>query len=64
MKLTVNGVIHDWDVEEDMPCCGLARYSGGITGPKYWVWPFAQCGACTGCIWTGSRFAPASWLPE
>tara|TARA_R100001369_G_scaffold1109_4_gene3771 strand:+ start:100 stop:558 length:459 start_codon:yes stop_codon:yes gene_type:complete len=46
MKLTVNGVIHDVDVEEDMPMLWVLRDILGITGPKYGC-GIAQCGACT-----------------
>ena len=46
MKLTVNGVIHDVDVEKDMPMLWVLRDILGITGPKYGC-GIAQCGACT-----------------
>ena len=46
MKLTVNGVTHDVDVEEDMPMLWVLRDVLGITGPKYGC-GIAQCGACT-----------------
>ena len=46
MKLTVNGVIHDVDVEKDMPMLWVLRDILGITGPKYGC-GIAQCGSCT-----------------
>lgn len=46
MKLTVNGVTHDVDVEEDMPMLWVLRDVLGVTGPKYGC-GIAQCGACT-----------------
>ena len=46
MKLTVNGVTHDVDVEEDMPMLWVLRDVLGITGPKHGC-GIAQCGACT-----------------
>lgn len=46
MKLTVNGIEHEIDVEEDMPLLWVLRDTLGITGPKYGC-GIAQCGACT-----------------
>ena len=46
MRLTVNGVAHELDVEEDMPLLWVLRDELGITGPKYGC-GIAQCGACT-----------------
>lgn len=46
MKLTVNGVEHEVDVEDDMPLLWVLRDELGITGPKYGC-GIAQCGACT-----------------
>lgn len=46
MRLTVNGVDHEVDVEEDMPLLWVLRDELGITGPKYGC-GIAQCGACT-----------------
>ena len=46
MKLTVNGVSHEVDVEDDMPLLWVLRDELGITGPKYGC-GVAQCGACT-----------------
>lgn len=46
MQLTVNGLVHDVDVEDDMPLLWVLRDELGITGPKYGC-GIAQCGACT-----------------
>ena len=46
MKLTINGVSHEVDVEDDMPLLWVLRDELGITGPKYGC-GIAQCGACT-----------------
>ncbi|MCY6383253.1 (2Fe-2S)-binding protein [Hoeflea prorocentri] len=46
MKLTVNGIDHEVDVEEDMPLLWVLRDELNITGPKYGC-GIAQCGACT-----------------
>lgn len=46
MKLTVNGTVHDVDVEDDMPLLWVLRDELGITGPKYGC-GIAQCGSCT-----------------
>ncbi len=46
MKLTVNGIEHDLDVEDDMPLLWVLRDELKITGPKYGC-GIAQCGACT-----------------
>ncbi|EDQ05061.1 Isoquinoline 1-oxidoreductase subunit alpha [Sulfitobacter indolifex] len=46
MELTVNGTVHDVDVEDDMPLLWVLRDELGITGPKYGC-GIAQCGACT-----------------
>ena len=46
MKLTVNGQLHEVDVEDDMPLLWVLRDELGITGPKYGC-GVAQCGACT-----------------
>lgn len=46
MKLTVNGTVHEVDVEDDMPLLWVLRDELGITGPKYGC-GIAQCGACT-----------------
>ena len=46
MQVTVNGKIHDVDVEDDMPLLWVLRDELGITGVKYGC-GIAQCGACT-----------------
>ncbi|RBI77206.1 (2Fe-2S)-binding protein [Roseovarius sp. TE539] len=46
MRLTVNGTLHEVDVEERMPLLWVLRDELGITGPKYGC-GIAQCGACT-----------------
>lgn len=46
MKLTVNGVIHEVDVSDDMPLLWVLRDELGIVGPKYGC-GIAMCGACT-----------------
>ena len=46
MKLTVNGRVHDVDVEPEMPLLWGLRDELGITGPKYGC-GIGQCGACT-----------------
>lgn len=46
MKLTVNGTVHDVDVEEDMPLLWVLRDELQLDGPKYGC-GVAACGACT-----------------
>jgi isoquinoline 1-oxidoreductase subunit alpha len=46
MKLIVNNIEHDIDVDPDMPLLWVLRDELGITGPKYGC-GVAQCGACT-----------------
>lgn len=46
MRLRVNGVEREVDVEDDMPLLWVLRDELGITGPKYGC-GVAQCGACT-----------------
>lgn len=46
MKVSVNGAVHDVDVEDDMPLLWVLRDELGITGPKYGC-GISQCGACT-----------------
>ncbi|WP_424939276.1 (2Fe-2S)-binding protein [Aliiroseovarius sp. S253] len=46
MKLTVNGVSHDVDVEDDMPLLWVLRDELKLDGPKYGC-GVAACGACT-----------------
>jgi isoquinoline 1-oxidoreductase subunit alpha len=44
--LSVNGEIHNVDVEEDTPLLWVLRDTIGLTGTKYGC-GIAQCGACT-----------------
>ena len=46
MKLTVNGRVHETDVNADMPLLWVLRDELGITGPKYGC-GIGMCGACT-----------------
>ncbi|MCJ7874860.1 (2Fe-2S)-binding protein [Phaeobacter sp. J2-8] len=46
MKLTVDGVAHEVDVEDDMPLLWVLRDELKLTGVKYGC-GIAQCGACT-----------------
>ncbi|MEC9433174.1 MAG: (2Fe-2S)-binding protein [Pseudomonadota bacterium] len=46
MKLTVNGAVHDVDVEPDTPLLFVLRDTLGLTGTKYGC-GVAMCGACT-----------------
>ena len=46
MNLTVDGISHEVDVEEDMPLLWVLRDELGVTGVKYGC-GVAQCGACT-----------------
>jgi len=46
MKLSVNGTVHDLDVEPDMPLLWALRDELGIKGPKFGC-GVAMCGACT-----------------
>ena len=46
MRLTVNGKLHDIDVEPEMPLLWVLRDELGITGPKYGC-GIGLCGACT-----------------
>ena len=46
MKLTVNGTVHEVDVEDDMPLLWVLRDELNIKGVKYGC-GVAQCGACT-----------------
>ena len=46
MKLSVNGVTHDVDVEDDMPLLWVLRDELKLDGPKYGC-GVAACGACT-----------------
>ena len=46
VKLKVNGVVHDLDVEDDAPLLWVIRDEIGLTGTKFGC-GIAQCGACT-----------------
>jgi isoquinoline 1-oxidoreductase alpha subunit len=46
MKLTVNGTVHELDVEPDMPLLWALRDELNIKGPKFGC-GIAACGACT-----------------
>lgn len=46
MRLNVNGMFHELDVEPEMPLLWALRDELGITGPKYGC-GIAFCGACT-----------------
>ena len=45
-KLTVNGVAHEVEADDDMPLLWVLRDLLGLTGTKYGC-GIAQCGACT-----------------
>jgi len=45
-SLTVNGQLHNIDVEPDTPLLWVLRENIGLTGTKYGC-GIAQCGACT-----------------
>ncbi|GHE89691.1 isoquinoline 1-oxidoreductase subunit alpha [Aliiroseovarius zhejiangensis] len=46
LQLTVNGIVHQVDVEDDMPLLWVLRDEIGLNGPKYGC-GVAACGACT-----------------
>ena len=46
MKLNINGVDHEVEVEADMPLLWVLRDEIGLTGTKFGC-GIAQCGACT-----------------
>src|SRR5271169_2286680 len=46
VRLKVNGVVHDLDVEDDAPLLWVIRDEIGLTGTKFGC-GIAQCGACT-----------------
>src|SRR5690606_9670579 len=46
MKLTINGQVHDLDVDPEMPLLWAIRDIVGLTGTKFGC-GMAQCGACT-----------------
>jgi isoquinoline 1-oxidoreductase alpha subunit len=45
-SLTINGTVHEVDVEPDTPLLWVIREQVGLTGTKYSC-GIAQCGACT-----------------
>jgi isoquinoline 1-oxidoreductase subunit alpha len=45
-SLTINGTVHEVDVEPDTPLLWVIREQVGLTGTKYGC-GIAQCGACT-----------------
>jgi len=45
-KLTINGRVHDLDVDPQTPLLWAIREQAGLTGTKYGC-GIAQCGACT-----------------
>ena len=46
VRLKVNGVVHELDVEEEAPLLWVIRDEVGLTGTKFGC-GIAQCGACT-----------------
>ena len=46
LALSVNGVVHEFDVDPDMPLLWALRERLSLTGTKYGC-GIAQCGACT-----------------
>ena len=46
LRLTINGKVHELDVEGDTPLLWAIRENAGLTGTKY-ACGVAQCGACT-----------------
>ena len=46
MKLTVNEVEYDFEVDEDTPLLWVLRDTLGMTGTKF-ACGVAQCGACS-----------------
>ena len=46
MSVTVNGVVHEVEAEDDMPLLWALRDTLGLTGTKYGC-GIGACGACT-----------------
>jgi isoquinoline 1-oxidoreductase alpha subunit len=46
LRLTINGQVHDIDIDPDTPLLWAIRENVGLTGTKYSC-GVAQCGACT-----------------
>jgi isoquinoline 1-oxidoreductase alpha subunit len=46
MNLTINNVVHEFEVDEDTPLLWVLRDTLGMTGPKFGC-GVAQCGACS-----------------
>ncbi|HWA92488.1 MAG TPA: (2Fe-2S)-binding protein [Rhizomicrobium sp.] len=46
VRLKVNGIVHDLDVEDEAPLLWVVRDEIGLTGTKFGC-GIAQCGACT-----------------
>src|ERR1700719_1415893 len=46
VAITVNGTLHQLDVEDETPLLWVLRDEIGLTGTKYGC-GIAQCGACT-----------------
>ena len=60
ISLTVNGRVHQVDVEPDTPLLWVLRDALGLTGTKYGC-GIAQCGACT--VQVGSRAVRSCTMP-
>lgn len=60
MKITVNGTVHDVDVEDDMPLLWVLRDELKFKGTKYGC-GIAQCGACT--VHVGGQAVRSCQLP-
>ncbi|MEJ2399634.1 MAG: 2Fe-2S iron-sulfur cluster-binding protein, partial [Gammaproteobacteria bacterium] len=46
IKLTINGKLHELDIDADMPLLWAIRDHVGLTGTKYSC-GLALCGSCT-----------------
>lgn len=60
MRLQVNGIAYDVDVEPDMPLLWVLRDELGITGPKYGC-GVAYCGACS--VWVDGMLVRSCSYP-